>query len=101
MTLGDILNSIDTFSDDLVIFAFRNGSWNLEASAALIPLEELENSSSEHADLTYFLEVQIAKDIIDTWRTWRNGKEPSLIERAEAILYYVENDAYLPPAYGT
>lgn len=96
MTLREILSSIDSFSNDLIIYARKDTEWDLDAEAVLVPMEELELSTGDDEDMTYFLEVEIAKEAIDVWRSWRQGKEPGLSERVEAILYYAENDAYTP-----
>jgi len=45
--------------------------------------------------MKYLLEVELAKEVIQVWRDWRNGKEPSPLEKYQAVLYYEENDAYL------
>jgi len=42
------------------------------------------------------LEVELAKEVIEVWRSWRSGRFPSSEQKAEAVLYYGLNDAYLP-----
>ena len=44
----------------------------------------------------YLLEVALALDVMETWRSWRAGQKPTPEEAAEAVIYYAEHDVYLP-----
>ena len=44
----------------------------------------------------YLLEVALALEVVETWRSWRGGRPPTPEEAAEAVIYYAEHDAYLP-----
>ena len=59
--------------------------------------EDGRSVPQEANGLKYFLEVEIAREAIDVWRNWRGGRVPSLDEKLEAVTYYAENDALLPP----
>jgi hypothetical protein len=48
------------------------------------------------AGFNYFLEVYLAKEVIDVWRNWRGGREPNLAQMCEALIFYASRDAYLP-----
>lgn len=50
----------------------------------------------ETAGLRYFLELAIAKEAVEIWRAWRPGRSAALDDKLEAIVYYAENDAWLP-----
>jgi len=43
----------------------------------------------------YFLEVLIAREVLEVWSSWHNDRMPSPEEADEAIIYYAENDAYI------
>jgi hypothetical protein len=45
---------------------------------------------------TYVLELWVAREVLEVWSAWRGGRVPSLAEACAAVVYYVENDAYLP-----
>lgn len=95
MTLREILNDLEQISDELVIFASRNGGWNLDERAALLLHEDAVEVDLHLEDLTYFLEVETAKEVLELWKEWRNGQIPSEDQRIEALIYYANNDAYL------
>ena len=46
--------------------------------------------------LRYLLEVAVAREAVDVWGAWRPGETPSLEDKLAAIIYYAENDAWLP-----
>jgi ABC-type nitrate/sulfonate/bicarbonate transport system substrate-binding protein len=43
-------------------------------------------------------EVALAREAVDVWRAWHPGETRSLDEKLAAIIYYAENDAWLPIA---
>ena len=42
------------------------------------------------------MEVALAREAVDVWQAWRPGERPSLDDKLAAIIYYAENDAWLP-----
>lgn len=44
----------------------------------------------------YLLETELALDVLATWSAWRGGRVPTAHEAADAVIYYAEQDAYLP-----
>lgn len=95
MNLREVLLQVEDLSDELVIFASRDSEWALDSVAALVLLSDMDEIGTDLEDLDYFLEVEIAKDVLTVWSSWRDGRKPTEGERIEAILYYVNNDAYL------
>jgi hypothetical protein len=63
-------------------------------SAAMVCVEPEDGGGP--AGLAYLLEVDLARDVLDVWARWREGKEPTPEEAARAIIYYAEHDAYEP-----
>ena len=94
MTLREFIRGIELMEDGPVIYASKNGEWNLDAKVMILHGEPdtLENKSE---GLTYFLEIEIAKEVLKVWRAWRNEREPNEAERIEAILHYADFDAYI------
>ncbi len=45
---------------------------------------------------TYLLEVHLARDVLHVWTSWRDGRQPSLEEAAQAVIHYAQYDAYEP-----
>ena len=46
--------------------------------------------------MRYLLEVFLAKEVVEVWSKWRNGRNPTALDKCAAVIYYAENDAYLP-----
>ena len=93
MTLREILTKLGTFRDGEIIYATKNSEWEVDSPAMVVSGESpiAETISS----LSYFLEVAIAEEVIKVWSEWRDGRVPSDNEMIEAVIFYVENDAYL------
>ena len=94
MTLADIIEKLNDFDDNLTIYAERNPQWSGASNAVVC----LENENGEVIDappsLSYLLEVDIAKEVMEVWIDWHKRK-PSTEEKCSAIIYYAENDAYI------
>ncbi|MGW4509851.1 hypothetical protein ACWENO_34955 [Streptomyces sp. NPDC004436] len=45
--------------------------------------------------LDYLLEAELVHDVLEVWSSWRNGAQPTVGERCEAVIHYAEYDAYL------
>jgi hypothetical protein len=95
VTLREIINEIENTSDDLVIFATRkNGAWDVNGPVAMVLLSDMDNIGTDLEGLHYFLEIELAKEVLDVWKQW-TGRTPTEKERDEALIYYADNDAYL------
>lgn len=97
MKLIELIDHIAEIDDDLVIFIPSNEPLSENSNAVVVPQELLPDSGKSPEGLQYLLEVYIVKEVLDVWRKWRNGKEPTPLEKYQAFIYYVEKDAYLPP----
>jgi hypothetical protein len=95
MKLREVIDNLEQFDDDLVVFVSTESVWNPDSEAVLIPSPNLAERTGQLPRFSYFLEVEIAKDVLDVWRKWRNNREPTGEERLEAVLFYAENDTYL------
>ena len=102
MTLYEILQSIESHSEEATIFAERiNGKFRPESRAVLIEMtdEELsmpvqEVAARRAAGTEYFLELFVAKDVLEGWQEYRQGAEITPEEQTEVTIYYAENDAW-------
>lgn len=95
MTLREIILIVEKLDENLVIFARKNSEWDLDSPAALVLDSDVEHTGVDLEELTYFLEVLQARDVLEVWSAWRGGRAASDNDRIRAILYYVENDAYI------
>ena len=92
-TLGDVLRSIGEIDDELIIYVARDGRPNVSSIVELITLDLI---GSVNPDFRYLLEVQLAKDVMETWSEWRDGRASTIYEACAAVVYYSEHDAYIP-----
>jgi len=95
-TLAELLAELDALDDAATIFTAIAPYANAE-TLAVVAVPEEDGSISKEADgLGYFLEVEIAKEVVEVWRQWRGGREPTIRQLVEAVVHYAVNDAYLP-----
>jgi len=40
--------------------------------------------------------ARTAIDVLDAWSNWRDGRTPDVSEAAEAIMWFVDHDAFIP-----
>lgn len=85
MTLRDVIARLEQFADDETIYA-----------QAATPTAEAVVTADEAAPLPYLLEVSIAREAVEVWAAWRPGQTPSLDDKVAAVIYYAQNDAWLP-----
>ena len=90
-TLRDVVGALDELDEDAVIYTDGRST---AARAAVVAEGDVEQAKAD--GLRYFLEVVLAKDAVAVWSEWRGGAEPTTDDKLEAIVYYAQNDAYLP-----
>jgi hypothetical protein len=96
VTLREVIERLDELDEEHTIYAVGGPDANAE-SPAVAAFEPEDGSLPREADgMTYVLEVADAQEVVDVWREWREGREPTVDERVHAVLYYARNDAYLP-----
>jgi len=76
---------------------FARPPWSAESEALLVSEDRVE--SQTHPGFRLVLEVAIAREVLGVWSSWRSGATPSPEQAVEAVIYYAENDAYLPAAH--
>jgi hypothetical protein len=86
--LLDLLQSLDDQPAEAVIYVAK--PWTAAADAAVAAFD------APPPNLAYLLEVELAKDVLGVWSSWRNGARPDGSEKCQAVIYYAEHDAYLP-----
>jgi hypothetical protein len=98
-TLRSIIKDINSFDENLNIIVYaekKDKVWD-QNSNALVLLEDLEESKSSRKErFLYFLEVYLIKEVIEVWKEWSDNLNPDIEELCDAVIYYAENDAYLP-----
>lgn len=84
-TIQDIIGRLDKFRDDDVIYA--RPPWSIDSEADVKNEPEDGLNPFESQGLEYFLEVDIAKDVLDSM------VGASLEDRCLRIIKYKTNDA--------
>jgi hypothetical protein len=91
VTLRDVIARIDEFGDDETIYA-ESPTPTARAAVATEP----DDGSPPAEGLEYLLEIAAAREAIEVWQAWRGGRQPTLEDKLEAVVYYAQNDAWLP-----
>jgi hypothetical protein len=89
--LGDVLGGLDKLDDDEATIFVKDGPVD-ESTESLV----LAEGEEPPPGFKYLLEVYVAKNVIEVWSKWRDGKRPSRAERTTAVAHYASHDAYLP-----
>ena len=93
MKLTDVIQNLERFDDDQTIYA-TDTTPDADAS---VDYEADDGSQAPSANgMRYVLEVSLAKDAIRVWSEWRDGRQPSPDERMRAVIFYAENDTFMP-----
>ena len=94
--LRTLIADLDKIDDDLTIYIASGAEWTAGSSviAALEPEGGVPPLEASAQDMEYFLEVFIAKDVLQEWKEWQGVEELSLEKKLEILLYYAKNDAY-------
>ena len=106
MRLRDAIANLDSLPDAATLFAKRiDGHFRAEASALLHELTEDEirlpigeGAAKVAPGLDYFLEVDVARKVVEGLKANHSNVAPSLELLLECLIYYAENDAY-PAAF--
>lgn len=95
-TLAEVLTKLDDLDDDLTIFTAISPYASADTTAVVA--RELDDGSvpGEAAGMGYFLEVSVAKDVVEVWKAWRPDRNPSARQLVEAVVHYAVHGAYLP-----
>ena len=67
-----------------------------QSDAIVLAEEVIDGGAPSSPGYSYLLGVDIAKQVLDVWSSWRDGVTPTRAEAADAIIYYAANDAYQP-----
>lgn len=94
--LAEIIKNIENLDDYALIYAVKNPIWEMDSQAIVLECDEYAEDDPEAPEnMTYMISGSTAKEVLEVWRMWREGKIPNETERFDAIIYYAENDAYI------
>lgn len=95
-SLREITEQIESLTDEDFICAPGKPNWTAESPAYVIRIPEFTDLRSLGPISDYFLEVFTARDVLKNWSVLRDGKQPTLDERCQALIYYAQHDANVP-----
>jgi hypothetical protein len=95
MKLIHLLDQIETFNVEYAIYTASDREVNENSNVMAIKSHYIRGSRIPEG-MKYLIDVELAKEILNVWSNWRQGRKPSLDEKYKAIQYYLENDAYIP-----
>ena len=76
-----------------MIYARR--PWGPDSEAVVVHGKHIVESVTAPG-FTYMLEVDLAKEAVEVWSSWREGRIATLTEAISAVIWYTEHDAYQP-----
>src|SRR5688572_28256565 len=98
MILLDVAKQLDDIADDMTIYGQKiDGEWRPDSPVQLVHVPIFSEDDPEPPEgMTYALEIFLCKEVVEAYIDHSGKKEPSDLEKAQAIAYYADNDAYLP-----
>jgi len=95
--LIDIIKRIGQFENDTILFVKERKEVNFKSETFVYHIDKVEDLKiTEFGDISYFLEIEDAKEAIKVWKKWTNNERFSPEELCDAVIYYAEYDAFMP-----
>ena len=88
MTLSEVVDNLHTLNDEYTIYA--KTPWS-ETSQAVVCPEPKDGKPPAGMDVTYFLEVFIAREFLEDWES-STGRGATLRERVGRLIQYAAVD---------
>ena len=97
MTLAEVLSNLESFNRKWTIYATKDPTWGPDSRAVVLPNpgHTMQPVRLDGDEMEHLLEVFIAKEVLDVWKDWHEGRTPTPEEMCDAVIYYSVNDAYL------
>jgi len=102
MNLREAVSKLSALPEEATLFVERiAGRFRPESRVFVLELtdDELRQPVKEVAKIRapgadYFLEVFIAREVVEGWRANHGGAEPNADQVLESVIFYAEYDAY-------
>lgn len=96
MNFGEVVSGLADVHRKAVIYVPRDATVVDERTPVLLLVFDDEDEEPRPEGWRYLLEVLLAREVLEVWSDWRDGRVPSLTEACAAIAYYADYDAYQP-----
>src|SRR5262245_48251854 len=93
MTLRALAANLESLLHGFTICAKKQPVWTPECKACLCTYQQVREKRSP---FPCFLKVEVAQDVVQGWSYLRAGRRPGLEQKCTALIYYAENDAFIP-----
>ena len=94
MRLGTLLSNLDSLDLEMTIYvAGRHDDWSPDMDAVLLKEDVESDDWQAPAGLTYFLEVDIARDVVQDWQASGHAVD-SPEEVVRVVMHYARWDAW-------
>ncbi|MBY8880762.1 hypothetical protein [Actinacidiphila acidipaludis] len=87
-SLIEVLDQLDEVPEDATLHAAE--PWSATSATCV------SDDDSAPDGFVYLIEAELAHQVIEVWSRWRNGTEPTGLQKCEAVIHYATRDAYLP-----
>jgi len=89
--LSEIIHELESFDKEDTIYASE--PWTEDSDALVSPVASSNGPSDlSKRNLSYFLEIFVAREVLDGW-TASLGSEPTLQQKCARLIQYARNDA--------
>ena len=101
-TLLEVLDRLDDYNDAdrysaAVIYAEAGVDSAPDSQCIVCPCNDDDSFACPlNPDLYEVLMLQLAKNAIEVWSLWRENQQPTSLDKFEAVMFYAQNDTYLP-----
>lgn len=95
MTLLEFCSSLSQQDSHLTAYISEDCTWT-PLSEIVLALESDDGTvpTLTDRDVNYFLEVNIAKEVVSSWENEVSHSTLNPLSRANLLIYYAQNDAY-------
>ncbi len=80
MELIELIENLDSLDDDQTIYIASNEPVREDIETMTGSIQENVETGKTPNGMEYFLEVNLAKEVIEVWELWRYGKKTTLYE---------------------
>jgi hypothetical protein len=91
-SLREILTELDSFTEDDTICVRNGPCWTCESEARVIRIPDFIDASEIGPIADYFLEVSVARGVLEDWSATHGGRSPTIDEICELLIYFAVHD---------
>ena len=95
-SLREVVAQFDSLTNEDWICAEGKPHWTPDSPAYVIRIPEYSDLQALGPIRDYFLEVFVARDVLEDWSELRGSRRPTIDEMCEALIYYAKHDAQIP-----